>query len=61
MGNNVVKRFAGQECPNKEFTKRLLEEDVHVDEGKPLVKLLKEEAEIEHYEDIYWIFEEEDE
>jgi hypothetical protein len=48
----------GYECPKKPFIEKLLEEEVHVEEGEPILAMLKE-AGITRFEDIRFVPEEE--
>jgi hypothetical protein len=48
----------GYECPKNQFIEKLLEEDVHVEEGEPVIAMLKEAGIERHMEDIRFMSEE---
>jgi hypothetical protein len=48
----------GDDCPKSPFIEKLLEEEVHVEEGEPLIAMLKEAGITRYIEDIRFITEE---
>jgi hypothetical protein len=42
IGENSILEMAGEGCPKARFIERLLEENVWVEEGEPVLAMLKE-------------------
>lgn len=61
IGEHAVKTMSGAEIPKDFFIERLLEEVVYVEEGAPLIDLLKEAGICRHIEHIQFMFNNENE
>jgi hypothetical protein len=58
IGKNSIIGMEGYECPRNQFIEKLLEEDVHVEEGEPVIAMLKEAGIERNMEDIRFMSEE---
>ncbi len=56
IGDHKIIGIHGVDIPNDRFLKRVLTEDVHIDDGEPLLELMKEAGLMQHFE--YLRFEE---
>jgi hypothetical protein len=58
IGGNSILGMEGYDCPKSPFIEKLLEEEVHVEEGEPLIAMLKEAGITRYIDDIHFITEE---
>lgn len=61
IGEHAIKAMSGVEVPKDFFIERLLDEVVHVEEGEPLVNLLREAGIWRHIEHIQFVTDDDEE